>query len=41
MHMWGFPEAHPMLSQIEYVAVLHALERTRVVPLLKIDPSPL
>jgi hypothetical protein len=38
--MRGFPEAQPVPSQMDHVAVLHALERTRVVPLLKVDPSP-
>src|SRR6516162_1908208 len=38
MHMRRFPEAQPVLSQIEHIAVLHALERPRVVPLRKIDP---
>lgn len=40
MHMGGFPEAQPVFSKIEHVAILHAVERARVVPLLEIDPSP-
>src|SRR5271166_363148 len=39
MHMGSFPEAKPVSSKIEHVAVLHALESNRIVPLLKIDPG--
>ena len=36
--VWGLPEAQPMLPEIKHIAVLHALDRPGVVPLLKVDP---